>query len=184
MTACVELYRTSGDVVDFMFYAVPGLIMAVALFTASGVIRRALELRRAWNSGLTAEARCLRTYTTTRGGSGDSSVRTTLHHVYEFTARDGRTTRFEEGGGPATTIEGDIVVVHYSEGERGKATAHRPSHVKNTFGTAAVLAFLSVVVVFCVGFMVTYTVVFSEGDSVSQVDEPPSIDDRPYNELP
>ena len=134
--------------------------MAVALFTASGVIRRALELRRAWNSGLTAEARCLRTYTTTSGGSGDSSVRTTLHHVYEFTARDGRTIRFEEGGGPATTIEGDIVVVHYSEGERGKATAHRPSHVRNTFGTAAVLAFLSVVVVFCVGFMVTYTVVF------------------------
>ncbi|WUR86515.1 hypothetical protein OG967_29050 [Streptomyces phaeochromogenes] len=174
---------------DFMFYAVPGLIMALTVFLAVRVIRRALELRRAWNSGLTAEARCLRTYTTTSGGSGDSSVRTTLHHVYEFTARDGRTIRFEEDG-PGTTLEGDIVVVHYAEGETVKATAQAPSHVRNTASTVGILAFLSVVVVFCVGFMVTYSEVFADnslmgdGSSVSKVDEPSSIDDLPYDELP
>ncbi|WUP67245.1 hypothetical protein OG718_33880 [Streptomyces sp. NBC_00258] len=169
---------------DFMFYAVPGLIMAVTVFLAVRVIRRAFELRRAWNSGLTAEARCLRTYTTTSGGSGDSSVRTTLHHVYEFTARDGRTIRFEEEGGPGTTVEGDIVVVHYAEGEMVKATAQAPGHVRNTASTVGILAFLSVIVVFCVGFMVTYTEAFGDNSSVSHVDEPPSIDDRPYNKVP
>ncbi|MEU5341294.1 hypothetical protein AB0H18_10745 [Streptomyces sp. NPDC020766] len=169
---------------NFMFYAVPGLIMAVAVFVAARVIRRSLELRRAWNSGLTAEARCLRTYTKTSGGSGDSSVHTTLHHVYEFTARDGRTIRFEEEGGPGTTVEGDIVVVHYAEGEMVKATAQAPGHVRNTASTAGILVFLAVVVVFCAGFMVTYTEAFGDDSSVSQVDEPPSINDRPYNEVP
>ncbi|MGX1910373.1 hypothetical protein ACWIID_16155 [Streptomyces phaeochromogenes] len=175
---------------DFMFYAVPGLIMAVTVFLAVRVIRRALELRRAWNSGLTAEARCLRTYTTTSGGSGDSSVRTTLHHVYEFTARDGRTIRFEEEGGPGTTVEGDIVVVHYAEGETVKATAQAPGHVRNTASTVGILTFLSVVVVFCVGFMVTYTEAFGgnsfmdDDPSVNKVDEPPSIDDMPYSKMP
>ena len=169
---------------DFMFYAVPGLIMAGTVFVAVRVIRRALQLRRAWNSGLTAEARCLRTYTTTSGGSGDSSVRTTLHHVYEFTARDGRAIRFEEEGGPGTTVEGDIVVVHYAEGEAVKATAQAPSHVRNTASTVGILTFLSVVLVFCVGFMVTYTEAFGDNSSVSHVDEPPGIDDRPYNKVP
>jgi hypothetical protein len=176
---------------DFMFYGVPGLIMALVLFMASRVIRRSLELRRAWNSGLTAEARCLRTYTTTSGGSGDSSVRTTLHHVYEFTARDGRTIRFEEEDGPGTTLEGDIVVVHYSEGETVNATAHTPGHARNTAATAGILLFFGVIVLFCVGFMVTYTEVFAAGDffmddgpSGSRVGEPPSLDDMPYDELP
>ncbi len=39
---------------------------------------------------------------------------TTLHHVYEFATREGRTVRFEEAGGPRTTVEGDIVPVHYT----------------------------------------------------------------------
>ncbi|WP_225858780.1 hypothetical protein [Streptomyces albicerus] len=176
---------------DFMFYGAPVLIMALVLFVASRVIRRSLELRRAWNSGLTAEARCLRTYTTTSGGSGDSSVRTTLHHVYEFTARGGRTIRFEEEGGPGTTLEGDIVVVHYSEGETVKATAHTPSRVRNTAATVGILLFLGVVVLFCVGFMVTYAEVLSAGDSFmddgpsgTQVDEPPGLDDMPYDKVP
>ncbi|WP_254643743.1 hypothetical protein [Streptomyces sp. BV286] len=174
---------------DLMFYAVPGLIMAVALFVSVRVVRRALDLRRVWNSGLTAEARCLRTYTTTSGGSGDSSVHTTLHHVYEFTARDGRAVRFEEEDGPGTTVEGDIVVVHYAEGEMVKATARPPGHVRNTASTVALLAFLAVVVVFCVGFMTTYTETSSGGDSFgsgrpSVVHEPPSPDDMPYDRVP
>ncbi|MDX2543794.1 DUF3592 domain-containing protein [Streptomyces sp. WI04-05B] len=145
---------------DFMFYGVPTLMITVVVAVAVFVIRRALRTRRAWNSGLTAEARCLRTYTTTSGGSGDSSVHSTLHHVYEFVARDGRTVRFEESGGPGTILEGDFVTVFYSEGERVNATAHRPSPVRQGLALAGILAFLGVFVMFCVGFMVTYSQIF------------------------
>ena len=87
---------------EILFYIVPALMIAVASCAVVVVIRRSVRVSRAWSGGLTAEARCLRTYTTTSGG-GDSSVRTTLHHVYEFTTRDGRGVRFEEQGGPGTT---------------------------------------------------------------------------------
>lgn len=126
MTACVELYRTTGNVMDVFFYAVPAVIMTGAIFMAVVVVRRSLDMSRAWNSGLIAEARCLRSYTTTSGGGGDTSVSTTLHHVYEFMTRDGRTVRFEEPNGPATIVEGDIVPVHYTAERPEKATAHAP----------------------------------------------------------
>ncbi|KMS66853.1 hypothetical protein ACM01_44840 [Streptomyces viridochromogenes] len=142
---------------DFLFYLVPSLILAVVLFGAFRVVRRSLQVRSAWNSGLTAEGRCLRMFTTTHGGSGDSSVSTTLHHVYEFTARDGRTVRFEEEDGPATVLEGDFVTVYYAEGADVVATAKTPRRGKLAASTVAALAFLGVVAVFCVGFMVTYS---------------------------
>ena len=149
---------------DVFFYVVPGLIMAVALFMAYRVVRRWLQIQRAWNSGLTAQGRCLRMYTTTHGGGNDTSVSTTLHHVYEFTARDGRVVRFEEQGGPGTTVEGDFVTVYYAEGREIVATAHEPGRVKQAAATIGILAFLGVVVVFCVGFMITYAQVFSGFD--------------------
>ncbi|KOV57995.1 hypothetical protein ADL01_38680 [Streptomyces sp. NRRL WC-3618] len=151
---------------DFMFYGVPTLMIVVVVGVAVFVIRRALRIRRAWNSGLTAEARCLRTYTTTSGGSGDSSVSTTLHHVYEFVARDGRTVRFEEPNGSGTILEGDYVTVFYSEGPRINATAHRPSPLRNGLALAGILGFLGMFVVFCVGFMVTYSQVFEPIDDM------------------
>lgn len=138
-----------------LFYVVPGFILAVAVTTAFVTVSRWLRLRRAWRSGLTAEARCLRTFTTTHGG-GESRVRTRLHHVYEFTARDGRQVRFEQEDGPATVLEGDVVTVHYTDGPEVVATAHRPDDLKHVAGVIGVLAFLAVIVVFCVGFMVTY----------------------------
>ncbi|MBW8739301.1 MAG: hypothetical protein JF621_20010 [Streptomyces turgidiscabies] len=141
---------------DFMFYAVPSFMIMLALAGAAFLIRRVLRMRRAWTSGLTAEARCLRAYTTTSGGSGDSSVHTTLHHVYEFVARDGRTIRFEEAHGPGTVIEGDYVTVFYSEGQQVIATAHRPSPVRHGLALVAGLGFLGLIVAFSVAFMVTY----------------------------
>jgi hypothetical protein len=69
---------------EAMLYVVPVLIMAGAVFAAYRVGHRWLQIRSAWNSGLTAEARCLRAYTTVTGGRNNTSVRTTLHHVYEF----------------------------------------------------------------------------------------------------
>ncbi|WP_327695154.1 DUF3592 domain-containing protein [Streptomyces sp. NBC_00459] len=162
---------------DIVFYGVPTLMLVVIVAMAVAVSRRALRIRRAWNSGLTAEARCLRTYTTTSGGSGDSSVSTTLHHVYEFTARDGRTVRFEEGHGSGAIIEGDYVTVFYSEGEQINATAHRPT-VRNGLGLVVVLGFLGVVAVFLVGFMVTYSQVFEPfGDMFSRTDSGYVVDE-------
>ncbi|WP_369265447.1 DUF3592 domain-containing protein [Streptomyces sp. R35] len=150
---------------DFIFYAVPGLIMAVTILMATKVVRRSLELRSAWNSGLTAEARCLRSYTTTSGGGGDTSVSTTLHHVYEFATRDGRSVRFEEENGPSTIVEGDIVTVHYTAQHPEKATAHAPSPVKAAAGTIGFLVFFGVIIAFCIGFMITFHEVFQANDA-------------------
>ncbi|MFE9019090.1 DUF3592 domain-containing protein [Streptomyces sp. NPDC007808] len=151
---------------DAIFYVVPGLIMAVALFMAYRVVRRSLQLRSAWNSGLTAEGRCLRMYTTTHGGSGDSHVSTTLHHVYEFTTHDGRLVRFEEEDGPGTTVEGDFVTVYYTDGSDVVATAHRPRHGRQAVTSLGMLVFLGVIVVFCVGFIATYAQTSSGMDGV------------------
>ncbi|MFF4759018.1 hypothetical protein [Streptomyces sp. NPDC001292] len=41
---------------EAMFYVVPGSIMAVALTMAFVAVRHTLRLRRAWRSGLTADA--------------------------------------------------------------------------------------------------------------------------------
>ncbi|MFD7386839.1 DUF3592 domain-containing protein [Streptomyces sp. NPDC059852] len=147
---------------DALFYVVPCLILAVVLFIGLRVTRRSWQIRAAWNSGLTAEGRCLRTFTTTHGGGRDTSVHTTLHHVYEFTARDGRVVRFEEEDGPATTVVGDFVTVHYTEGPRIAATARRPGHLGLAASTLGVLAVLSVAAVICVTFMATYHGMSSE----------------------
>ncbi|MFF5479896.1 hypothetical protein ACFY5C_21495 [Streptomyces sp. NPDC012935] len=157
---------------DLFFYLVPGLILGVVLYGAYRVVRRSLQIRSAWNSGLTAQARCLRMFTTTHGGSGDTSVSTTLHHVYEFTARDGRVVRFEEEDGPATVLEGDIVTVHYAEGRDVVATAKAPRRAVLAASTVGVLAFLGVAAVFCVGFMVTYHQMSDEFGFGEGTDEP------------
>ncbi|WP_328467744.1 DUF3592 domain-containing protein [Streptomyces sp. NBC_00448] len=134
---------------DAMFYGVPALIGLVALAVAIGSVRRALELRAAWRSGLTAEGRCLRTYTT---HSEDS---TTHHHVYAFTTVDGREVRFEERNGPTTRVAGDHVTVHYTAARPEKATAAAPGGVKNAVGAVAVVAFCGVVIAFCAAFAIT-----------------------------
>ncbi|MER5468800.1 DUF3592 domain-containing protein [Streptomyces sp. NPDC002935] len=148
------------------FYAVPSLMIALVLFLAAKVVRRSLEVRSAWSSGLTAEGRCLRSYTTVSGGGHDTSVTTTLHHVYEFTTRDGRAIRFEESNGRPTVVEGDIVTVHYTAQHPEKATAHAPSPVRAAAGTVFIVAFCGVIVAFCVGFMITYHEMSAGGDAL------------------
>lgn len=150
---------------DVFFYAAPAVIMTGAIFMAVVVVRRSLDMSRAWNSGLIAEARCLRSYTTTSGGGGDTSVSTTLHHVYEFMTRDGRTVRFEEPNGPATIVEGDIVPVHYTAERPEKATAHAPRRGLLAAGMVFTLVLCTVIVLFCIGFMVGVHGFFSMDDS-------------------
>ncbi|WP_406157860.1 hypothetical protein OG806_19175 [Streptomyces sp. NBC_00882] len=140
---------------DAFFYVIPVQIMAVVLLAAYVVVRRWLRIRSAWQSGLTAEGRCLRVYAMAHGG-GDTGVRTSLRHVYEFRARDGRVVRFEEEGGPGTILEGDIVTVHYADGPDVVATA-RPGRGGHGCAACAVLAMAGVVVLVCAVVMVALT---------------------------
>ncbi|MFI1362520.1 DUF3592 domain-containing protein [Streptomyces griseochromogenes] len=150
---------------EALFYVVPTLMIALAVFALIRLVGRAQEVRSAWNSGLTAEARCLRTYTTTSGG-GETSVSTTLHHVYEFTTREGRAVRFEESNGPGTTVEGDIVTVHYAAERPERATAHAPARGRLAAESGCVLAFLGVFIAGCVAFMVAAHLMFSAVDGL------------------
>ncbi len=121
---------------EALFYVIPLLMITLVVFGAVVVVRRSRRVSSAWNSGLTAEGRCLRTYTTTSGG-GDTMVSTTLHHVYEFTTREGRTVRFEEPNGPGTVLEGDVVTVHYTADHPEQATAHAPARENSRRARAA-----------------------------------------------
>ncbi|MEU5630097.1 DUF3592 domain-containing protein [Streptomyces rishiriensis] len=147
---------------EALFYIVPTIMIAGALFFLYKALGRTRQVRAAWNSGVTAEGRCLRMYTSTSGGGGDTSVSTTLHHVYEFTARDGRAFRFDEGGGPGTVIEGDIVTVYYSPDRPEGATAHRPGRGRLAAGTGCLLAFFTLFIGLCVCFMVGVHWMFDE----------------------
>ncbi|MEV5525701.1 DUF3592 domain-containing protein [Streptomyces prunicolor] len=138
---------------EALFYVVPVLIIVVVLCGAVAVIRRARATSRAWSSGLTAEARCLRTYTTTSGG-GETRVTTRLNHVYEFATREGRAVRFEERGGSGTVLEGDIVTVYYTADHPERATAEAPARGKLMLGTGVALVFFGAFIAFCIGFMV------------------------------
>ncbi|MER6380815.1 DUF3592 domain-containing protein [Streptomyces sp. NPDC001250] len=148
---------------ELFFYLVPGLMIAMAVFALVGILGRTREMRRAWSSGLTAEARCLRTYTTTSGG-GETSVRTTLHHVYEFTTREGRAVRFEERGGRGTVVEGDVVTVHYAAEHPERATAHAPARGRLAAESGCVVVFLGVFIAGCVAFIVSAHLMFSATD--------------------
>ncbi|MGW3284389.1 DUF3592 domain-containing protein [Streptomyces sp. NPDC001002] len=145
---------------EAFFYIAPSFILAVVLLGATAVIVRVRQVDRTWAGGLTAEARCLRTYMTTSGG-GSSMVHTTLHHVYEFMTREGRVVRFEEGGGPGTILEGDIVTVRYLADRPDRATAKPPARGRLAAGTGCLLAFLGVTAAFCIAFMIGVHEVFA-----------------------
>lgn len=148
---------------EAFFYLVPSIMIAGLLFGVFGLVRRSRRVARAWDGGLTAQARCLRSYTTTSGG-GDTMVSTTLHHVYEFTPREGRAVRFEEANGPGTTIEGDVVTVHYAAEHPEEATAKAPARGRLLAESGCLLLFLGVAIAFCVFFMVTAHWMFAESD--------------------
>ncbi|MEU3838978.1 DUF3592 domain-containing protein [Streptomyces sp. NPDC028635] len=151
---------------EVLFSVVPLLMIAGAVHGAVRVVGRARRISRTWSDGLTAEARCLRTYTTT-GGGGDSAVHTHLHHVYEFVSRDGRAVRFEERGGPGTTLVGDIVTVRYPADRPEGATALPPAPGRLAVEAGCLLSVLGVVVVVCVIFMIVAHAMFSmAGDAL------------------
>ncbi|WEO97220.1 DUF3592 domain-containing protein [Streptomyces sp. FXJ1.172] len=148
---------------ELFLYAVPTLVIAGFGGAAYGLVRRARRINRTWTHGLTAEARCLRMYTTTGGGRGNTSVRTTVHHVYEFTTREGRAVRFEEKDGPTTVLDGDIVTVRYLPEAPRLATALAPSRTRLVVGTGFGLAFLGAGIAFCAVFITVVHMMATEG---------------------
>ncbi|MEU6079369.1 DUF3592 domain-containing protein [Streptomyces sp. NPDC047108] len=132
--------------------AVPALMIAVGLLWGARALGRYLRLKAAWTSGVSAQANCLRAYVTTSGNR--DRVRSTQHHVYEFTDRTGRPVRFEETNGPTTTVVGDTVVVHYPPDRPERATAIPPQGSGELARMVGTLVFLGVFIGVCVVFMV------------------------------
>ncbi|MEV8315348.1 DUF3592 domain-containing protein [Streptomyces sp. NPDC059900] len=150
---------------EFFFYAVPTLMGALMIAMAVAVINRHRRLREAWSSGLTAEGRCLRTYTTTSRHGDNHHISTTLHHVYEFVLPTGRPVRFEDQNGPATIVEGDIVTVYYAADRPEAATVRAPDPSRSTAALIGALCFFGVALAFCVVFMATANDMFDASDS-------------------
>jgi hypothetical protein len=140
---------------EALFNVIPLLLIALAVYAAVAVLRRSRQVSDAWSRGITTQARCIRSYTTTSGG-GNSTVTTTLHHVYEFTTPDGRVIRFDEEDGPSTTVEGDIVTVHYLPQRPEKATAKAPAQGKLAASTGCAMLFLAVFIAFAVFIMIAW----------------------------
>ncbi|MER6532569.1 DUF3592 domain-containing protein [Streptomyces sp900105755] len=146
------------------FYIIPGVIVVGGVLGLYRTLKRSSEISRTWRHGRTAEARCLRSYTRTSGGGGDTSVTTTLHHVYEFTTAEGRVVRFDEASGRSTVVEGDFVTVYYLPEHPEGATSRPPAQGKLAVGTGCSVAFLLVVIGFALAFMVGAHVAFSAAD--------------------
>ncbi|MEW2130259.1 hypothetical protein [Streptomyces sp. NPDC005435] len=129
------------------------LILVVLAAGAVAVARRARQRREAWASGLTAEARVIRAWVTTR------MVNNVLHrvqwHEYVFTTADGRAVRFKESGGPRVRAEGDTVLIHYTAHAPDKATAGEPRPGAEAAGTTVWLLLFAGVAVLVIREWVT-----------------------------
>ncbi|MEU8716473.1 DUF3592 domain-containing protein [Streptomyces sp. NPDC048663] len=147
---------------EAFFYVIPGLFVVGGVYGVIRTLKRSRRISRTWRHGRTAEARCLRVYTTTSGGGEDSAVRTTLHQVLEFTTAEGRTVRIDETDGPSTVVEGDFVTVYYLPESPELATGQPPAQRKLAVGTGCLVLFLLVFVGFAVAFMIGVHWGFSE----------------------
>ncbi|WP_018544911.1 hypothetical protein [Streptomyces sp. LaPpAH-108] len=117
------------------------LILVVMAVTAVGLVRRARQRRAAWASGLTAQARVVRAWTTAR--VVDNVPQRVQWHEYDFTTGDGRAVRFKESGGPRDRAKDDMVVIHYAAHEPDKATAGTPRPGAELTGTVVWLLLLT-----------------------------------------
>ncbi|WP_343236180.1 DUF3592 domain-containing protein [Streptomyces arenae] len=154
------------DFMEAFFYVIPAVFVVVGVLGVVRTLRRSSEISRAWRHGRTAEARCLRSYTTTSGG-GETSVTTTLHHVYEFTTAEGRAVRIDERDGAPTVVEGDFVTVYYLPERPEKATAQPPAQGRLAAGTGCSLAFFVVFIGFALAFMGAAHFIFSAWGDVT-----------------
>ncbi|MFG3259223.1 DUF3592 domain-containing protein [Streptomyces sp. NPDC048172] len=137
---------------DMMFVVVPVGFMALSGYL---ICRRVVRLRRlivTWRRGDHAEGRCLRTYET-RHSNSKGHTSTTIHHVYEFTTRNGERIRFEETDGPSTVVEGDFVAVAYLTDRPDRATALPRRETREYLLAGGEIAFLVLFFAFAVHFL-------------------------------
>ncbi|MFJ3923159.1 DUF3592 domain-containing protein [Streptomyces sp. NPDC090022] len=122
----------------FLPLIVPALILVFCALVMTWTVVRVRRVEAAWRSGIEAEGRCVGGYVVTRRAQGSAGSSRTHRHVYEFTTPDGRTHRFEEAGGAATTVPGDVVTVRHPEGRPDRATALPPGRGRTalTLGVA------------------------------------------------
>ncbi|MEU5537107.1 DUF3592 domain-containing protein [Streptomyces sp. NPDC020362] len=121
-------------------------MLAIIVLTAVGLVRRTQQRRAAWASGLTAQARVVRAWTTTH--MVNNVARRVQWHEYDYTTQDGRTVRFKESGGPRERATGDTTLVHYALHEPDKATASATEPGKDTAGTVVWLVVLGAATIF------------------------------------
>ncbi|MFF4306383.1 DUF3592 domain-containing protein [Streptomyces sp. NPDC001601] len=149
---------------EAFFYIIPGIFVVGGVLGLYKTLKRSSQISRTWRHGRTAEARCLRSYTRTSGGGGDTSVTTTLHHVYEFTTAEGRVVRFDEASGRSTVVEGDFVTVYYLPAHPEGATSRPPAQGSLAVGTGCSVAFFVVFIGFALAFIVGAHFAFSAAD--------------------
>ncbi len=126
------------------------MLALLAIFVCCGValVRRTRQRREAWASGMTAQARVLRAWVTTR--MVNSVVQRVQWHEYDYTTADGRAVRFEESGGPRDQAAGDTVLVHYAPNAPERATTSEPQPGKDMTATAIWLAVMAACAIYLI----------------------------------
>ncbi|MEU3823129.1 DUF3592 domain-containing protein [Streptomyces sp. NPDC030392] len=140
-----------------VFQVWPVLLIVGVVFAAVKEVGKFRDLCRAWDSGLTAEARCLGVaHTYSRDGS-------THTHAYEFTTRAGQTLQFTEKSVSLSIREGDVVAVYYTVDSPEKATARPPTHRKKAHADT-----VSTLIVFAIGICVAVAMLIYLGPMVAE----------------
>ncbi|MCX5195448.1 DUF3592 domain-containing protein [Streptomyces sp. NBC_00249] len=152
---------------------VPALILLFSAVASVWAVVRTRRLRAAWHSGVQVGGRCVSGYVVTRRRSGAAPTRT-HRHVYEFATADGRVHRFEEAGGPATTVPGDTVLIRYPADRPDRATALAPSPGKATAALVVVLTFSGLLAAGALAFAVFY-----ETQVADRIDRLPGLPSLP-----
>ncbi|MBW5485408.1 DUF3592 domain-containing protein [Streptomyces bambusae] len=143
--------------------AVPALVVLFCTATLLFTVLRARRLKAAWSSGIEVTGRCVGGHAVERRGRGSAGSSRAYRHVYAFTTPDGRSHRFVEGGGPATTVPGDRVVVRYPAGRPDRATALAPSRGATAVTIGVVGGFCGLLAAAAIVFAVMYEIRLADG---------------------
>jgi hypothetical protein len=133
--------------VEFWFHLCIVFLLLLFAFSGWRAVVRVQERRAAWGSGLTAQARVVRAWVTTR--MVNNVPQRTYWHEYAFTTVDDRAVTFKESGGPRDRAEGEQVLVYYTRENPERGTAGEPNPGRDAANTGCILVLLGV------GFLVT-----------------------------
>ncbi|WP_237519048.1 DUF3592 domain-containing protein [Streptomyces sp. SID5910] len=129
-----------------LFHITMVALLALLAWGSVALVRRTRQRREAWESGLSAQARVVRAWTTVQ--MVNNVARRVQWHEYDYTTQDGRAVRFKETQGPRDRVEGDTVLVYYSAQQPEKATASAPQPGKDNTVMVIWLAIMGACAVF------------------------------------